>query len=152
MYQKSFRSTSVLYVSSLCLLSTFTCVLAYTWSFWWWWCLLFVLAETTTSPTLYTHSSHWVLSTGIKESTCDYATIMSLIGTMMILFPFRWRVGALKTSPFNHSQCAFIQMTDTDVTFLTNYNNMDLSRLYVMILTSPPSLPRSRLWAGLGVR
>ncbi len=34
-------------------------------------------------------------------------------------------------------------MTDTDVTFLPNYNNMDLARLYVMILTSPPSLPRS---------
>jgi hypothetical protein len=43
-------------------------------------------------------------------------------------------------------------MTDTDFTFLPNYNNMDLARSYVMILTSPPSLPRSRLWAGLGVR
>ena len=43
-------------------------------------------------------------------------------------------------------------MNDTDVTFLPNYNNMDLARLYVMILTSPLSLPRSRLWAGLGVR
>jgi hypothetical protein len=42
----------------------------------------------------------------------------------------------------------FIQMTDTDVTFLLNYNCIDLARLYVMILTSPPSLPRSRLWAG----
>ena len=40
-------------------------------------------------------------------------------------------------------------MIDTDVTFLPNYNNMDLARLYVMILTSLPSLPRSRLWAGL---
>jgi hypothetical protein len=29
---------------------------------------------------------------------------------------------------------------------------MDLARLYVIILTSLPSLPRSRLWAGLGVR
>ena len=43
-------------------------------------------------------------------------------------------------------------MTDTDVTFLPNYNNTDLARLYVMILFPPPSLPRSRLWAGLGVR
>ena len=43
-------------------------------------------------------------------------------------------------------------MTDIDVTFLPNYNNMDRARLYVMSLTSPPSLPRSRLWAGLGVR
>jgi hypothetical protein len=47
-------------------------------------------------------------------------------------------------------------MTDTDVTFLPNYNNMDLStdlaRLYVTMLTSPPSLPCSRLLARLGVR
>jgi hypothetical protein len=50
------------------------------------------------------------------------------------------------------SECPFIPMTDTDVTFLPNYNKMDLARLYVMILTSPPSLPRSRLWTGLGVR
>ena len=42
-------------------------------------------------------------------------------------------------------------MTDIDVTFLPNYKNMDLARLYVMILTSPPSLPLSRPWAGLGV-
>jgi hypothetical protein len=42
-------------------------------------------------------------------------------------------------------------MTDTDVTFLPVYHNMDPSRLYVMILTSPPSLPLSRPWAGLGV-
>jgi len=39
-------------------------------------------------------------------------------------------------------------MTDTDVTFLPNYKNMDRARLYAMILTSPPSLPRSRLWQG----
>ena len=43
-------------------------------------------------------------------------------------------------------------MTDTDVTFLPKYHNMDPARLYLMILTSPPSLPRSRLWSGLGVR
>jgi hypothetical protein len=42
-------------------------------------------------------------------------------------------------------------MTDTDVTFLPEYHNMDPSRLYVMIFTSPPSLPLSRPWAGLGV-
>jgi hypothetical protein len=42
-------------------------------------------------------------------------------------------------------------MTDTDVTFPPIYNNMDLARLYVMILDSPPSLPLSRRWAGLGV-
>jgi hypothetical protein len=42
-------------------------------------------------------------------------------------------------------------MTDTDVTFLPEYHNMDPARLYVMILTSPPSLPLSRPWAELGV-
>jgi hypothetical protein len=42
-------------------------------------------------------------------------------------------------------------MTDTDVAFLPNYNSMDPARLYVMILSSPPSLPLSRPWAGLGV-
>jgi len=57
----------------------------------------------------------------------------------------------LSTSPFNHPQGPFIQMNNTDVTFLPNYNNMDPARLYVMILSCPPSLPRSRLWAGLGV-
>jgi hypothetical protein len=34
-----------------------------------------LLAQTTTSPTLYTHL---VLSTGIKENTCDDATISSI--------------------------------------------------------------------------
>jgi hypothetical protein len=42
-------------------------------------------------------------------------------------------------------------MTDTDVTFLPKYHYMDPARLYVMILTSHPSLPLSRPWAGLGV-
>jgi hypothetical protein len=42
-------------------------------------------------------------------------------------------------------------MTDTDVTFLPKYHNMDPARVYVMILTSPPSLPLSRPWVGLGV-
>jgi hypothetical protein len=68
------------------------------------------------------------LPPGIKESTCDDA------------------------SSFNHRQCPLIQMTDTDVTSLPEYHNMDPSRLYVMILTSPPSLSLSRPWAGLGVR
>jgi hypothetical protein len=31
-------------------------------------------------------------------------------------------------------------MTDTDVTLLTNYDNMDLARSHVMILTSPAPL------------
>ena len=51
-----------------------------------------------------------------------------------------------------HSQCPLIQMTDTDVTFLPNYNNMDPARLYVMIFTSRPSLPRLKAQGRLGVR
>ena len=42
-------------------------------------------------------------------------------------------------------------MTETDVTFLPEYHNMDPARLYVMTLTSPPCLPLSMPWAGLGV-
>jgi len=80
---------------------------------------------------------------GINESTCDDATIMSLMVLWCSLFPFGWRGGALSTSPFNHPQCPFIQMTDTDVRFLPDYNNMDPARFYVMILSSPPYLPLS---------
>jgi hypothetical protein len=42
-------------------------------------------------------------------------------------------------------------MTGTDVTFFPKFHNMDPARLYFMILDSPPSLPLSRPWAGLGV-
>jgi hypothetical protein len=42
-------------------------------------------------------------------------------------------------------------MTDTDVTFVPQYHNMDPSRSFVMILTSPAPLPLSRPWAGFGV-
>ena len=52
----------------------------------------------------------------------------------------------------NHPQCPFIQMTDTDVTFLSCYNTVGHARVYVMALTSPPSLLLSRLWAELSVR
>ena len=40
-------------------------------------------------------------------------------------------------------------MTDTEVTFLSCYNTVGHARVYVMALTSPPSLPLSRLWAEL---
>jgi hypothetical protein len=43
-------------------------------------------------------------------------------------------------------------MTDTGVTFLSCYNTVGQARVYVMALTSPPSLPLSRLWAELSVR
>ena len=52
----------------------------------------------------------------------------------------------------NHPQCPFVQMTDTEVTFLSCYNTVGHARVYVMALTSPPSLPLSRLWAELSVR
>ena len=42
-------------------------------------------------------------------------------------------------------------MTDTDVTFLSCYNIVGRTRMQVMTLTSPPSLPLSRPWAGLSI-
>jgi hypothetical protein len=47
-------------------------------------------------------------------------------------------------------------MTDTDVTFPSCYNVVGHARIHVMTvtmtLTSPPSLPLSRPWAGLSMR
>ena len=43
-------------------------------------------------------------------------------------------------------------MTDTDVTFLSCYNIVDHTRMHVMTLTSPSTLPLSRPWAGLSMR
>jgi hypothetical protein len=45
-------------------------------------------------------------------------------------------------------------MTDTDVTYLSNYNNMGLARSHGpgMALTFPLSMPHSRPWARFGVR
>jgi hypothetical protein len=56
--------------------------------------------------------------------------------------------GAKKHAPLRHPQCPFIQMTDTDVALLPNYNKMDLARSHVLILTSTPPLPCFRLWQG----
>ena len=42
----------------------------------------------------------------------------------------------------------FLQKQQPAQRYITLYS----ARLYVMILSSPPSLPRSRLWSGLGVR
>ena len=42
-------------------------------------------------------------------------------------------------------------MTNTAVTFLSCYNIVGHARVYVITLTSPPSLPLSRLWAELSV-
>ena len=42
-------------------------------------------------------------------------------------------------------------MTDTDVTFLSCYNIVGYTRMHGMTLTSPPTLPLSRLWAGLSI-
>ena len=67
--------------------------------------------------------------------------------------PFGYtRSRELNTLPVNHPQCPFIQTTDTDVTFLSCYNFIGHIRMDVMTLTSPPSLPLSRPWAGLSRR
>ena len=68
--------------------------------------------------------------------------------------PFGQRGRVLNALPVNCSQCPFIPMTDTDVTFLSCYNIVGHARrsIHVMTLTSPPSLPLSRPWAGLSMR
>ena len=108
-----------------------------------WWCDFYLFLQKQQPAHRYIPIGYF--PPGIKESTCDDATIKCLMVLRWFSPPFGWRGGALSTSPFNHPQCPFTQMTDTDVTFLPNYHNMDPARLYVMILTSPPSLPRSRL-------
>jgi hypothetical protein len=40
-------------------------------------------------------------------------------------------------------------MADTDVTFLSCYNIVGDTRMHVITLTFPPSLPISRPWSGL---
>ena len=58
----------------------------------------------------------------------------------------------LTETKVNHPQCPFIQMTDTDVTFLFSSNIVGHTHMYVMtLMSSPPFLPLSRPWSGLSV-
>jgi hypothetical protein len=77
---------------------------------------------------------------------------MTLVVQWWFFVPFGTRGRVLYSLSGNHPQCPFIQMTDTEVTFLSCYNTVGHARVYVMALTSPPSLPLSRLWAELSVR
>jgi hypothetical protein len=81
---------------------------------------------------------------------------MTLVVHWWFFVPFGTRGRVLYSLSGNHPQCTFIQMTDTEVTFLSCYNTchntVGHTRVYVMALTSPPSLPLSRLWAELSVR
>ena len=88
---------------------------------------------------------------------------MSLVVQWWFFVPFGKRGRVLDTLPVNHPQCPFIQMTDTDVTFLSCYNIesstnkqhtlfVGHTRMHVMSLTFPPPLPLSRPWAGLSMR
>ena len=80
---------------------------------------------------------------------------MTLVVQWWFFVPLGKRGRVLNTLPVNHPQCPFIQMTDTDVTdvtFLSCYNIVGHTRMHVMTLTSPPSLPLSRPWAGLSMR
>jgi hypothetical protein len=74
---------------------------------------------------------------------------MTLVVQWWFFVPFGKRGRVLHPLPVNHPQCPFIQMTDTNITFLSCYNTVGHTRMYVMTLTSPPSLPLSRPWAGL---
>jgi hypothetical protein len=68
---------------------------------------------------------------------------------MMFLFPLRLTWCCAKHAPLHHPQCPFIQMTDTDVTLLHNYNNMGLARSHVTssasTVTMSPAGRRLRL-------
>ena len=77
---------------------------------------------------------------------------MTLVVQWWFFVPFGTRGRVLYSLSGNHPQCPFIQLTDTEVTFLSCYNTGGHTRVYVMALTSPPSLPLSRLWAELSVR
>jgi hypothetical protein len=77
---------------------------------------------------------------------------MTLVVQWWFFVPFGKRGRVLNTLPINRPQCPFIQMTDTNVTFLSCYNIVGRARMHVMTLTSPASLPLSRPWAGLNRR
>ena len=77
---------------------------------------------------------------------------MTLVVQWWFFFPFGKRGRVLHPLPVNHPQFPFIQMPDTNVTFLSCYNTVGHTRVYVMTLTSPPNLPLSRPWAGLIMR
>ena len=94
----------------------------------------------------------WVLSTTEQRVTCDDASTMTLVVPWWFFVPFGKRGRVLHPLPVNHPQCPFIQMTDTNVTFLSCYNTVGHTRMYVITLDSPPSLPLSRPWAGLSMR
>ena len=112
----------------------------------------------------------WVLSTTEQRVTCDDASTMTLVVPWWFFVPFGKRGRVLHPLPVNHPQCPFIQMTDTKVTFLSCYNTVGHTHIYVMTLTSPPShgsvedtklstnkqhtlsLLLSRPWAGLSMR
>jgi hypothetical protein len=87
-----------------------------------------------------------------KRSTCGDAFTITLVVRWWFFVPFGIRGRVLYSLSGNHPQCPFIQMTDTDVTFLSCYNIVGHARVCVITLTSPPSLTRSRLWAELSVR
>jgi hypothetical protein len=94
----------------------------------------------------------WILPhTEKKRGTCDDASTITLVVQWWFFVPFGTRDRVLYSLSGNHPQCPFIQMTDTDVTFLSCYNTVGHARVYVMALTSPPSLLLSRLWAELSV-
>jgi hypothetical protein len=60
---------------------------------------------------------------------------------MILTQPLTQDLPVPKSSLFLLSQCPFLQVIDTDITYLLNYIKLDLARLHAMILTSPPPLP-----------
>ena len=93
--------------------------------------------KTKTSLRPYTHPLG-TLHHGKKRGTCDDASTMTLVVHWWFFVPFGTRGRVLYSLSGNHPQCPFIQMTDTEVTFLSCYNTVGHTRVYVMSLTSPP--------------
>ena len=70
------------------------------------------------------------------RGTCDDASTMTLVVQWWFFVPFGTRGRVLYSLSGNHPKCPIIQMTDTEVTFLSYYNTVGHTRVYVMTLTS----------------
>ena len=75
------------------------------------------------------------------DFSCDDAATMTLVVQRWFFVPFGKRGRVLNALPVNQPQCPFIQMTDTDVTFLSCYNTVGHTRCYARHDPNLPSNP-----------
>jgi len=93
----------------------------------------------------------WVRPRDTGESTVDDAAILISVISSCFFSPLRLTWCCAWYAPFHQPHCPFIQTIDTHVTLLPNYNNMDLTRSHVLILTSPPPLSSTPRPGGLSL-